>query len=260
MLDFYAAKWTTVVRNLDKLSNLLNMDILRAAVSGQASKIVEPLEGIESVCRWLDLPFTSNYARKLVEQVREEITKGILKPDEFIRSVNTLRERFDEESESIHFLYIPIPRVVYYYRADILFDESCRAEFPSATKDMTAAFRCYALGQWTACVFHSMRVLEHGLRWFAAKLSIPMSSTADEQWKVIIDGIEKAIRAMEQLPKGQKVDLTFHSEAAVQFRYFKDAWRNHVSHSRESYDEYESRIIMDHVRDFMQHLAGMAQP
>jgi hypothetical protein len=37
----------------------------------------------------------------------------------------------------------------------------------------------------------------------------------------------------------------------MQFRYFKDAWRNHVDHGREHYDEHQADTILTHTIDFM---------
>ena len=78
-----------------------------------------------------------------------------------------------------------------------------------------------------------------------------------ENWNTIIEKIESEIRKLNNLPKGQQKsdELQFYSEAAKEFRYFKDAWRNHVSHSREKYDERQAKRIIEHVRDFMQHIA-----
>jgi hypothetical protein len=40
--------------------------------------------------------------------------------------------------------------------------------------------------------------------------------------------------------------------AAAEFRYFKDAWRNHVMHDRnDSYDEPEALRVLEHVTRFM---------
>jgi hypothetical protein len=60
-----------------------------------------------------------------------------------------------------------------------------------------------------------------------------------KNWKNVIDGIEKKIRELEGMKTGQVKDakLKAYSEAAVQFRYFKDAWRNHVAHLRATYDD-----------------------
>ena len=48
----------------------------------------------------------------------------------------------------------------------------------------------------------------------------------------------------------------FYSEAASHFFYIKEAWRNHVSHSRTDYDDTEATRVVARVRDFMTALAG----
>lgn len=130
--------------------------------------------------------------------------------------------------------------------------------FPDISRDVDDACQSFAVAQWTAAVFHSMRILERGLRAMGKHLSVPFAADVElENWKPIIDQIESHIRAMEALPKSaQKVEnLKFYSEAATQFRYFKDAWRNHVSHSRTNYDDRSAETILTHVRDFMRDLA-----
>ena len=49
--------------------------------------------------------------------------------------------------------------------------------------------------------------------------------------------------------------MQFYSETATQFRYFKNAWRNHVSHSNATYDEAQAEKIMT-----QQTLAVRAKP
>jgi predicted outer membrane protein len=96
-----------------------------------------------------------------------------------------------------------------------------------------------------------MRVLEHGLR----ALAKDVGRNFDVQnWQNIIDEIESEIRHLSKsLPRGiQKNErIQFLSEAAKEFMYFKDGWRNHVSHGRGDYDEHQARSIMEHVRSFM---------
>lgn len=78
-----------------------------------------------------------------------------------------------------------------------------------------------------------------------------------ENWKNIIDQIQKEIRKLEQLPKSpvKSETLQFYSEAASNFSHFKNAWRNHVSHSRATYDERQALTVWSHVRSFMENLA-----
>ena len=156
------------------------------------------------------------------------------------------------------FLWIPVGHSQYYQVVD-LFGPAVSSAFGSVVRDVMLAGNCYATGNNTACVFHCMRVLEKGLHLFATHLNVPFKTPIElENWQNIIEPIEKEIRRRESvLPKGSQKskELQFMSEAAVQFRYFKEAWRNHVAHAREFYDETDARQIMDHVKQFMQSLS-----
>ena len=73
----------------------------------------------------------------------------------------------------------------------------------------------------------------------------------------IIEKIEAAIREIQRTKKSDNrdEDLKFYSEAAVQFRYFKDAWRNHVCHQRQRYELHHAQTILTHTGDFMELLS-----
>ena len=131
--------------------------------------------------------------------------------------------------------------------------------FPSAKTDIGDASRCYALGLGNACVFHCMGILQHGLHALAGELNVEFPwSIQLENWQTIIEKIEGAIREVQKAERSDSKDkdLTFYSELAVQFRYFKDAWRNHVCHQREKYDIHQAQSILTHVGDFMERLSS----
>jgi hypothetical protein len=145
-----------------------------------------------------------------------------------------------------------------------LFGERVNENFPSAVEDIKEAGNCYAHGNYTATVFHLMRVVEHGLRALARQLRVTFKSKTGasipmelQQWEVIIGKIESKIDDISKRPKSKRKseDLQFYSEAAKEFRYFKEAWRNHVSHSRVIYDKHDAAKVIEHVRDFMQHIS-----
>jgi hypothetical protein len=123
--------------------------------------------------------------------------------------------------------------------------------FPGVKNDVLSAVDCYALQQGTACVFHCMRVLERGFGALADEVGLVFDI---QQWKTIIDQIEKKIRELRgTLPRSVAKDETMQrlSEAAKEFYYFKDGWRNYVSHGRATYDEHQAAIILEHTRVFM---------
>jgi hypothetical protein len=159
------------------------------------------------------------------------------------------------ELRSKLFVYIPTRRAGYF---EIPPPSKVEDAFPSASKEIVAACNCLAAGLYSASVFHSMRAAELGVRAMGTELGVTFPfdiSLAD--WQSILDQIEARIKAMKDLPRSEKKDSDqrFFSEAATQFRYFKDGWRVRVAHARETYDEPQAIKVVDHVRDFFATLA-----
>jgi hypothetical protein len=114
------------------------------------------------------------------------------------------------------------------------------------------------VGHNKASVFHSMQVLEKGIRVLANDVG---ETFTVQQWDQILGTIESKIKGMQNngipgLDKQAKdARLQFLSEAAKEFRYFKDGWRNYVSHGHAEYDDDEAKRVLQHVREFMTHLS-----
>jgi hypothetical protein len=155
--------------------------------------------------------------------------------------------------------YVPVPTDVadFYEKPESKFPLSM-VMFPSCAEDIREAGRCFALERYTACVFHAMGILQVGLYALAdeCKVRFPFKIELAD-WENVIAGIEKYIKDIHALPKSdhKDADLKFYSSLATQFRYFKNAWRNHVAHLREEYDKDQAHSILIHVRDFMEQAA-----
>jgi hypothetical protein len=77
-------------------------------------------------------------------------------------------------------------------------------------------------------------------------------------WGILVAALDKGVNGLSahtrtSLPKRRKFE--FYNHALGSFRNFKNAWRNHVSHTREIYLSGQTIDIMDNTRQFMQHLA-----
>ena len=160
-------------------------------------------------------------------------------------------EQLKEELDSCLFLYVPSAAACYYESPQEGW-QATLAEFPSVVLNVEEGSKCFALRRYTASVFHAMRILEIGLAPLAKEFGVP---TDRENWQKIIDRIESEITNKRRTLGAKWTDHEFYSETALQFRYFKDAWRNHVMHARLDFNEEQARTINDHVRDFMGHLA-----
>jgi len=141
-----------------------------------------------------------------------------------------------------------------YYEQEQLFGAAVSANFQSANRDIKAAGTCYAADRNTACVMHLMRVLEVGLNTLAKTLNVTFDR---RNWENVINDIDAEIKKINGPHAGSdwKQKQEFYSGAAKDFRYFKDAWRNHAMHHREHYDASEAKLILEHVKTFMAQLA-----
>lgn len=170
------------------------------------------------------------------------------------REFSQVQRVFEDELSSIVFLALSGSRARFYMKESFLSDPT-KAAFPTVYEELLNARKAYGLGLDTACVFHCMRALEPVLRVLAAEVG---ESVGVDNWHNVIDRIEAKIRAEgKALPKGSPKNerLQFLSESATQFVYFKDGWRNHVSHGRDTYDQERARRVMEHVQAFVEQLA-----
>lgn len=259
MLRFYAASFVAAVSELHRAIASIHTFGYAASVNLAADRKLIG-DALESVQRSLkELPVSRVIRGQLNDLMRAVPRCG---GNELSIMAREFSNNLMRELEAAYFLMIPAQARPLYEQTGCPFGDAVAASFGAATADIAAATRCMALNEWTACVFHLMRVLEHGLRWLAEDVGLENEAIAHENWKNVIDRVEKKIREMEAEPKSQhKADRTRElSSAASQFRYFKDAWRNHVSHSRAWYDAAAGSQVWTHVRHFMQELAAIASP
>src|SRR5258706_245911 len=155
---------------------------------------------------------------------------------------------------------------VKYFEQEKLFGPEVFTNFASTRSDVQSAGNCYATGNYTACVFHCMRVLEKGLHALVRDLNTRFATNIvfnkDIEfinWGNIIQKTETEINKLLNPKSGPVLlqeDLKFLSQTVMEFSYFKTAWRDDVSHARSNYDENEALAVMNHVDAFMRKIAA----
>jgi hypothetical protein len=81
-----------------------------------------------------------------------------------------------DELKSQLFLFIPSERSSFYESAPH------SPAFPAASKELTRAGNCFAVAEFTACVFHATRAVEIGLDAVHVNLSLPARSIKERSW------------------------------------------------------------------------------
>jgi hypothetical protein len=231
----------------------------RKLLDNSLAKYREALDGFSEACMDGKMPISYPVRRQIEAFKRRlaDVANNIVDHKTVNAQAIQIRQLLLDDLSQHLFICIPAEYRELIEQEEPIFGDSVANVFDKAKRDIEASSRCLALGEWTACVFHSMRVLEYGLRELASLVELPADAMAQENWKNVIDQIEAKIRGMEALPKSaeKSAALKTYSEAALQFRYFKDAWRNYVSHTNEPSDERDASSVWNHVKEFMQQLA-----
>ena len=203
-------------------------------------KMRESLRAIATSSAGLPVPVFSKILDQLIDSSNPSA-----------RDIENLLNVLHAELEALVYLFIP-PHLARYYECDDLVSAEATAAFPSAAAEMRSAGSCLASGMNTASVFHSMRAAELGLKALAKDLNLEFNKPIEQSgWMPLLNGIAGKIRDIENQKVSERptkeADLAFYSEAAAQFRFFKNAWRIAVMHARATFDEPQAKEIIDHV-------------
>jgi hypothetical protein len=265
MIQFMA--WELALA-MGKLHDFRDSALSHCTFQGNRDAIL-PLTEAQSLSEYL------RYARKRFADI--ELGQAVLQlTDNFIGVLGTGRATYDNVMNSCHFLieaveselkfrrfaYVPVDRA---HKLDNIDHDwaDTQTAFPQAKDDVRDAIECYALDKHTACIFHLMRVSEHGLRKLARRLKVSLTDKGQKQpleyadWDKVITGIKQKIGSVRSLAKGPKRErqLRLWSEAADHCEYMKDNWRNAVSHTRKPYGSTEALLASERVHAFMNFLA-----
>ena len=99
--------------------------------------------------------------------------------------------RLKDELSTKTVMTFPLNKVGYFDGSKDTFPVNVRDNFPSADHDMDEACKCFALGRYTASVFHQMRIMEVGLNTLGGALGLPVASN----WGRAIEDIEREIKS-----------------------------------------------------------------
>jgi hypothetical protein len=184
--------------------------------------------------------------------------------------LRNIRELVLMECSRHRFLRVDPDRSAYLDQPSLLGDE-VRQAFPSAIPDIREAGNCMAAECNTAAVFHLMRTVEWGLRALCANLGIKRVKSKIKksgrvvyapieyaEWERLLDQFQDQVDSkIQRLKRGSnKQDLQqFYYPALQDIRGIRDAWRNHVMHTRDEYTREDASAILSHVKRLMSTLA-----
>lgn len=249
MLRFYAAEFVMITSRLGIVKHCLKL------IGGIKPNIINTLEddlgAIKEHCQSLQLPLSIMHielAQAYLSENRQNLSQTRL-----VSYIDEIHLRVLDELQAPHFLYLPQGKIEFYEKSKKVFGQQCLDKLTNATYDIEEAGKCLAFGRSTACVFHLMRVMELAVQEIGTKLGVSLAS--EQNWHVILDQIDKAIREMPHKTRDEKEAQNKYAMCSSFLFNVKVAWRNEVMHPRAKYTEDEATDIFTSVRTFIQYLA-----
>ena len=214
--------------------------------------------GVEQFCDKFCLPSSRRQNRIVSNQVKVYFPK--LTGDAAWHLLENLHVTMREELHARKLICVKDDSAR--YLADkTIFGVEVHAKFKQIDHHAAAAGACYACEQWTASVFHSMLVVEVGLRYVAKRLhvktvrgNLPIEYGT---WGDITMACQAAIKS-----------LTGHSKSTMakkdQYKIIIDRcericglWRNPVFHGRKTCKQQEAFDVLSDSISFMEAIAAI---
>lgn len=247
MLELHATSFMAATTQLSRLHQIIQQSgggYAEALLPDTILAVNPMIEAFESEASRIGAKLACIAAERLRERVNAvpaQVTWGGLGD-----ALREIESRFGDHLIFVKLFVVPDGQSQLFEGAEQLLGEPTAAAYPSAWFDCEEAAKCLVFGRGTACVFHSMRLLEIGLKAFAKFLEIPDPVRAtDRSWGSILSAIKTKIDrkypAKERFPGTAG---TFAESVYVSLDAIKGPWRNSTMHVENVYADDEAGYIL----------------
>ncbi|MGD0790667.1 MAG: hypothetical protein ABR920_02750 [Terriglobales bacterium] len=211
--------------------------------------IAGELGNLQRLCEKLALDSTLAQIKRLKEIFLDTENQHQVNIANLSRDIMEVQIRLSDELEA-RMLFLMNPEEARYF-GENQFSPKVAERFPDAVFDMNEAGKCFATERSTACVFHLMRVTEHGLHAIATRLGI---TDQRPNWEPIIAKIDSELKLpYEKRQFKGSADLL--ANISTHLHAIKVAWRNRTMHVETKHTTEEGREIYGATRGLMRYLA-----
>lgn len=195
-------------------------------------------------------------AQRLYGRVIEDpcaVTMG-----ELSQALTDIESRFADHLSFVKLFVIPEDRAILFGGAETLLSAQAAPLYTSLWFDCEEAAKSLCLGRSTACVFHTMRMLEIAIAAISKRLAIPDPAKVDRSWGNMLKAIKGRIDELHPVKKrvsgceGSRLEEIYVTLDAV-----KNPWRNGTMHVESVYTEEEARHILTCTSHLLDKMAAM---
>lgn len=267
VLEFYAKNWLGIAHEVGRMVQGLDSEAswqsrleLACAATGQPykpptprllpSNMVTALSNFLDTLRQMEL----DTSMKAVEGIIGDIESGRIKTEIDAKApVVELMHVIEFELQSKRLFMMKAKEAQCYEIEETFLGQEVIDKFDlllGFREDACEAANCYAVGRYTACVFHLMRIMERCVQKLGNDLDVPEKITCEKEWQVILNQIRCKVK--EKWP-GEKNSHRIRLESVINhLESVKVAWRNPTMHPKATYTPREAEKIMQAVQVFVE--------
>src|SRR3990167_9196277 len=216
-----------------------------------SSEHIDDVKSILVKAETISLALALPYTVKKIRHSQQYFTGSLLEITEAAAEteIRNIEESIRDGLDQYQFIKIAPGREIYVER--YLLGKIVHDKFPSSVSDIREAKACLMAGCDTAAVFPLMRVVEWGLRALCVHLGfrklkakikksgvVIFRPVEYSEWEKVLDAlhdrVDKKINRMKRGSRKQ-ADQEFYYPILQDIRGTRDAWRNHVMHTRATY-------------------------
>lgn len=158
-------------------------------------------------------------------------------------------------------MMVPADRAPFYKIEDTILGRDIISKFTELGKDATEAGNCFALGRYSAAVFHLMRVMERLVQRFGNKPAIKVRDLHRKSWGQILNEISPKINRMEESTAGKKAKKSSYHRCWASLdgicRGIRNPLTHQITHISGDYDAEEAKKIIELVKGFANDFAAL---
>jgi hypothetical protein len=250
LLRFYAETYVRIAKDLMDLQVCLQIDEGTDEESDARFKkgIAANLKIARIGCIRIGLQVSAKHA----EQLLLALDMGMLTSHD----IKALHENIERELSCHFFVGIPPDRIEAFTKSLVGWEEIA-TKFPAATEDIEEMSKCFALCRYSAAVFHSLMVVEHGLVRLGKMLNV---TDPKEGWDASCNKLQKSVSAGRSA-NDTGLEFSFLEQLNASVQAIKFAWRNKVNHATGKpiimsggFAPYVAEEIISATRAFMRRL------
>jgi hypothetical protein len=222
--------------SIDRLANPQETSIWQDAE--HRAYLCAGLENLSEGCARSELPMTKLKADHVIGCLKQfddpsnPLGKAIANtlPDRMVAHyLHEIRDRLIDELSTKIFFQLPHSRKGLFENPRESWEQIID-RFPESTIDIEESAKCFALSRYTASVFHSVQIIEHGLIQLGVFLNAkdPISG-----WTAVANELKRIVNKKHtERTEFEKAHFQFIEQMHGTVEALKNAWRNKISHAQ----------------------------